>query len=247
MKYPKEDPDEIVPYLEQESQEDFPALEDVNYTIKYVDESLEDYVSPAFYLTPPLDNFTENSIYINGSKENGAQNLFPTLAHEGYPGHLLQTVYYEQQKPAPIRALLNYGGYSEGWATYCELYSFSMAGLDKNLADYAKAYEEFNLCMYATIDIGVNYDCWSKTDLVDYLSNYGITDTEVADSIYDIVVDDPGNYLQYVIGYFEMKDLYTKAEKSAGKQFDIKEFHTFLLDVGPAPFSIIEERMEDVF
>lgn len=247
MKYPKEDPDEIVPYLEQESQEDFPALEDVNYTIKYVDESLEDYVSPAFYLTPPLDNFTENSIYINGSKENGAQNLFPTLAHEGYPGHLLQTVYYEQQKPAPIRTLLNYGGYSEGWATYCELYSFSMAGLDKNLADYAKAYEEFNLCMYATIDIGVNYDCWSKTDLVDYLSNYGITDTEVADSIYDIVVDDPGNYLQYVIGYFEMKDLYTKAEKSAGKQFDIKEFHTFLLDVGPAPFSIIEERMEDVF
>ena len=247
MKYPKEDPDEIVPYLEQESQEDFPALEDVNYTIKYVDESLEDYVSPAFYLTPPLDNFTENSIYINGSKENGAQNLFPTLAHEGYPGHLLQTVYYEQQKPAPIRTLLNNGGYSEGWATYCELYSFSMAGLDKNLADYAKAYEEFNLCMYATIDIGVNYDCWSKTDLVDYLSNYGITDTEVADSIYDIVVDDPGNYLQYVIGYFEMKDLYTKAEKSAGKQFDIKEFHTFLLDVGPAPFSIIEERMEDVF
>lgn len=246
LKYPKEDPNDIVPYLEQKSMEDFPELEPVHYTLKYVDKSLEDYVSPAFYLTPPLDNFTENSIYINGSKENEAQNLFSTLAHEGYPGHLLQTVYFEQQKPAPIRTLLSYGGYSEGWATYCELYSFSMAGFDEHLANYAKSYEEFNLCMYASIDIGVNYDCWTKTELSDYLSSYGISDQEVVDSVYDIVVDDPGNYLQYVIGYFEIKDLYTKAKKSAGKNFDIKKFHTFLLDIGPAPFSIIEDRMEKV-
>ena len=245
MEFPMTDPNEILEYLTEEVKKDFPDLGDINYEVKYVDKSLEDHVSPAFYLTPQLDHYTDNSIYINGAKDNDLSKIFPTLAHEGYPGHLLQNVYFTEQQPSPIRALLNYGGYSEGWATYCEMYSYDIAGLKGKLGDFAKQYQIFNLCLYAKIDIGVNYDCWSEEDLAAFLKDYGVVDKEVTAQAFDIVVDDPANYLQYVIGYIEFEELRTEAEKELGDKFDAKKFHTFLLDIGAAPFSIIEDRMKD--
>ena len=245
MEFPKKDPNEILKYLEETIQKDFPGLTDVTYGIKYVDESMEDYLSPAFYLTPPIDHSGTNSIYINGSKDNDLTKIFPTLAHEGYPGHLLQNVYFAQKNPSPIRALLNYGGYSEGWATYCENYSYGISEVDDNVASFAKHYNVFSLCLYASIDIGVNYDGWSLEELQDYLTDYGISNASVAQEIFDIVVDDPANYLQYVIGYIEFEELRKTAEKELGDNFNTKEFHTFLLDMGPAPFSVIEQYMED--
>jgi len=245
MEFPMTDPDEILEYLTDAVKEDFPALENVNYTVKYVDKSLEDHVSPAFYLTPQLDNYTENSIYINGASDNDLSQIFTTLAHEGYPGHLLQSVYFNQHNNSPIRSLLSYGGYSEGWATYCELYSYNIAGLEDNLGEFAKQYMIFNLCLYAQIDIGVNYDCWSEEDLLEYLENFGITNKDAASQMFDIVVDDPANYLQYVIGYIEFMELREEAEDTLGDAFNAKEFHTFLLDTGDAPFSVIDKHMQD--
>ena len=245
MKFPMTDPDEIMKYLVKAVKKDFPDLGDVNYTVKYVDKSLEDHVSPAFYLTPQLDNYKENSIYINGASDNDLSQIFTTLAHEGYPGHLLQSVYFNQHNKTPLRFLLNYGGYSEGWATYCELYSSDIAGLKGKLGDFTKQYMIFNLCLYAQIDIGVNYDCWTEDDLLKYLGNYGITDKKVASQVYDIVVDDPANYLQYVIGYIEFTELREEAEDTLGDDFHAKEFHTFLLDTGDAPFSVIDKYMQD--
>lgn len=244
MKFPMTDPNKIVEYLKETVTSDFPELKPVNYKVKYVDKSLEDHVSPAFYLTPQLDNYKNNNIYINGSN-NDLSSIFPTLAHEGYPGHLLQTVYFQQQNPTPLRAMLNYGGYSEGWATYAEIYSYDIAKLSGNLGEYAKQYSIFNLCMYAEMDIGVNYDCWDKKELANYLKDFGVTNQSAVDEVFDIVVDDPGNYLQYVIGYIEFANLRTDAEKQLGNKFNAKKFHTFLLNMGPSPFSVINKYMQD--
>src|SRR5699024_8380814 len=93
----------------------------------YVHESMEDYLSPAFYLTPPLDTGSPNVIYINRSGRNPNLELFTTLAHEGFPGHLYQTVYFASCRPSDIRYLINCSGYVEGWATYIESYAFQYA------------------------------------------------------------------------------------------------------------------------
>ena len=75
---------------------------------------MEEYLSPAFYLVPPIDDFWQNTIYINEASTPIGLDLFTTLAHEGYPGHLYQTVYYllyskEHQVPN-IRHILNFNG-----------------------------------------------------------------------------------------------------------------------------------------
>lgn len=97
----------------------FPEIPDVDFQVKYVPESMQDYLSPAFYMIPAIDNLTENVIYINNGQTASGLNLYTTLAHEGYPGHLYQTVYFSASEPDPIRSILDFGGYVEGWKYLC--------------------------------------------------------------------------------------------------------------------------------
>ena len=67
----------------------FPEIPDVDFQVKYVPESMQDYLSPAFYMIPAIDNLTENVIYINNGQTSSGLNLYTTLAHEGYPSIFL--------------------------------------------------------------------------------------------------------------------------------------------------------------
>ncbi|HEX3076305.1 MAG TPA: DUF885 domain-containing protein, partial [Lachnospiraceae bacterium] len=240
------DPKEILSYLEEEIKKDYPEMEKVDYNVKYVNKSLEDFISPAFYLTPAIDNYNNNNIYINGGKKYDLSQIFTTLAHEGYPGHLYQCVYFAQQNPAPVRSIMNYGGYTEGWATYVEMSSYHMAGLDEKLATLLEKNMAVILIMYARADIGINYEGWTKDDTADYLAQMiGVTDDETINTFYNSMIEEPANYLQYTIGYLEFKELREKAEKELGDKFSAKSFHEFILKTGPAPFDVIDNYMDD--
>lgn len=113
-------PSAILSSLKSNLSGHFPAPPNVNVQIKYVSKEMENYLSPAFYLIPAIDNTEENIIYINNGHMSDDISLYTTLAHEGYPGHLYQTTYFAGQNPDPIRNLLDFGGYTEGWATYVD-------------------------------------------------------------------------------------------------------------------------------
>ncbi len=243
--YPMTDPEEILTYLQDAIKDRFPDMDEVNYTVKYVHKSLEDFISPAFYLTPAIDNYAENSIYINGSDKFDLSQIFTTLAHEGYPGHLFQNVYYAQQNPNPVRSTMNFGGYSEGWATYVEMISYHMAGIDDNLASLLEQNNAVILMMYARADIGINYEGWTREDSDNYLkSMLGITDEDTLDQFYIAMVEEPANYLQYTIGYIEMMELRNKAEKALGDKFSEKDYHEFILKTGPSQFYVIDKYLD---
>ena len=128
------DPKKILSTLSGKITKDFPPYPQIHTQIKYVQKSMEDYLSPAFYMIPAIDNTSENVIYINNGHLTDTLSLFTTLAHEGYPGHLYQNVYYASLHPDPIRCVLNYGGYTEGWATYSEMMSYYFSTLTKEQA-----------------------------------------------------------------------------------------------------------------
>ena len=246
MKFSKTEPKDILSYLQEAVRNDFPDLkENVNCNIKEVHKSLQDHLSPAFYLTPALDKVDDNNIYINKNDNYDKNTIFTTIAHEGYPGHLYQNVYFNQQNPQPIRALLNFSGYSEGWATYCEMYSYSISGLDSDLAEFCMKNTVATLCMYAKVDIGVNYKGWTLEDTKKYLETFGVTDEDAMKQVHQAMVDEPANYLKYTIGYLEFMELREKAEKELGDKFNQKNFHQFLLDMGPCQFYVLDEYLDD--
>lgn len=241
------DPNEILEHLRTAIAADFPELEHTSYTTKYVPASLEQTLSPAFFLVPPMDRYRDCVIYINQGSVSTSGDLYTTLAHEGYPGHLYQNVYFLGNCDSPLRKILSFSSYSEGWATYVENYAYTMDnGLSKELGSLLAHNASASLALHALLDININYYGWDKDQVASYLSQYyDVSDHTVVDQIYGYMLDAPVNYLNYYVGYLEILRMKEQAEKTLKDRFQLKEFNRFLLDMGPAPFTVIKPYFKE--
>lgn len=236
-------PKDTLKELETLCQKDFPALKEPEYSVKYVHKSMEEYLSPAFYLTPPIDTQSPNTIYINQASQTSNLELFTTLSHEGFPGHLYQTLYFSRQNPNPIRSLFTCGGYVEGWATYVESYAYSYADIDSDLSRLLWLNRSVNLNLYCLLDIGIHYHGWNLSQVSHYLKMFGFQDENVIAEIYQYIIETPANYLRYYVGCLGFTDLKEAMQEKEGDSFDLKKFHKTVLEIGPVPFPILQKYL----
>lgn len=259
--FPLTDPSGILADLQQKMQADFPSLTDLSGTdiscrIKDVDAALEAYTSPAFYLSPPIDDLTHNTICINRSSTSEGIELYTTLAHEGYPGHLYQTVYSSLYSSVRgdqrVRELLFYGGYVEGWAYYTEQLSYGyaaqlLAGAGASeasvlLCRLVSVQRDLQISLYSLLDMALHYYGAGKADLLRSLTSFGLP-AETAGRIYDYLRTDPAVYLKYYVGYLEMRALRARAEALWDDDFTPLRFHQFVLEAGPSDFASLNRRL----
>lgn len=257
---PFSSPEEMLSSLQSEMSSDFPGFftKDRNFhtavTLKQVSPSMEEYCAPAYYLTPPIDDMENNIIYINGRDNYDDLTLYTTLAHEGYPGHLYQTVYsqlYITENDIPaIRHLLHYSGYVEGWAYYVENMSYQYA--QKLVPDTPEAAAWFeicrlnrniHLCLYSLLDIAIHYDGATLDDVQKILESVGTTSSEAVNAIYEYIVEEPAGYPKYYVGFLEFQLLQQQARILWGKDFTLYRFHEFVLQAGPSDFTGLNDRL----
>lgn len=246
--FPDMEPEEILQDLCGKAERDFPTPPQIDYQVKYVHPTMQEHLNPAFYLTTPVDDIQNNLIYINKkyTDAGGNNELYTTLAHEGYPGHMYQNAYTASRELPLIRNLLSCPGYTEGWATYAEYeYAYDYAGMNETIAPLLAANNAVSLAFCAYIDMGIHYEGWDQSDTAEYLNTYITLGDETINEIFDTIMEEPTSYLSYFIGYLEFLELRKTAKEELGESFDIKQFHDFLLTTGPAPFYIIEDYMED--
>lgn len=238
-----ESPESALNLLQEKMLSDFPAATNTSFEVNYVHESLQDALAPAFYLTAPLDDLDHNVIYIN--KKSGYQGvqLFTTLAHEGYPGHLYQTTGSHAAGLEPVRSLLNYPGFVEGWATYVEMISYKYMDLEAEISNILMYNQSALLSLYATVDMGIHNDGWSLDDVKKFFEDYGIKDEETIQSIYELIVQEPAHYLKYYIGYLEFLELKKDMKEAWGNKYTDLEFHKRIVEAGPMPFYILREYL----
>lgn len=230
--------------LQKEILTDFPAPPQTDVEICHVDPALSEYLAPAFYITAPIDDISHNRIYINDAKNDTDIYYFTTLAHEGYPGHLYQTICTSSYGAPEVLSLLNYPGYTEGWATYTEMQAFYYAGLDQDLASLLQHNQAATLSLYATADIGIHYFGWEKEKNAAFWSEYGVDDTATVKRITDLILEEPGNYLKYYVGYLKFRQMREQLALE-NKSFSVSAFHEAILRTGPSPFSVLEETVRD--
>ena len=230
--------------LQKEILTDFPAPPQTDVEICHVDPALSEYLAPAFYITAPIDDISHNRIYINDAKNDTDIYYFTTLAHEGYPGHLYQTICTSSYGAPEVLSLLNYPGYTEGWATYTEMQSFYYAGLDPDLASLLQHNQAATLSLYATADIGIHYFGWEKEKNAAFWSEYGVDDTATVKRITDLILEEPGNYLKYYVGYLKFRQMREQLALE-NKSVSVSAFHEAILRTGPSPFSVLEETVRD--
>ena len=234
----------MISRLQKEILTDFPAPPQTEVEICHVDPALSEYLAPAFYITAPIDDISHNRIYINDAKNDTDIYYFTTLAHEGYPGHLYQTICTSSYGAPEVLSLLNYPGYTEGWATYTEMQSFYYAGLDPDLASLLQHNQAATLSLYATADIGIHYFGWEKEKNAAFWSEYGVDDTATVKRITDLILEEPGNYLKYYVGYLKFRQMREQLALE-NKSFSVSAFHEAILRTGPSPFSVLEETVRD--
>jgi len=260
-----ENSDDILKNLSKQMENDFPSINasfsvpSFTATVKDVSTSLENFTAPAYYLVPPVDDTSQNSIYINRSSIPTGLELYTTLAHEGYPGHLYQTTYYqlyrEKENLPYLRSTLSYGGYVEGWALYAELLSYDYASnllvSDTGKKDYRLLFDIYkqercvSLSMLSLLDIGIHYYGLTIDRVKELLEAHGIQDADTIQSIYEYIVEEPATYPKYYWSYLEILSLKDEAKKKMGKHYSDYAFHQFFLESGPSDFSSLNMRLNN--
>lgn len=250
-------PSEMMEDLKARMQQDFhlPNSPNYSYEVQSVDTCLEPYTAPAYYFTPPLDDLSENHIYINEKQTAKGIHLYTTLAHEGFPGHLYQTVTSQNcfvNANAPLlRGIIHYGGYVEGYATYAELYSYKYAKEYANAAESSATslYDIYyydrriKLCLYSLLDIMIHGEGKSLEEITVFLSKFGTKDASAVEAIYEYILNEPATYLKYYVGYLEILECQQLAKENWGSNYSDMNFHKYLLEIGPVPFSILKNAI----
>ena len=231
--------EDVLSYLEGHL-DAFPVLDKVYYDVQYLDPSVANDSIVAYYLSPPVDDMRDNVIKINGDNVSDVLDLYTTLAHEGFPGHLYQTNYYIQQQPSLLRTQLTMMGYQEGWGMFAEGQALHVSGLSEYASEYQKINIELNYVLSAAVDLGVNGLGWSTKDVSKYLDRLDLN-SSIAKDLYDFATLQPGTILPYGVGIAMFELLEKKAKNALGNDFDQKAFNEVLLNDGNRPFEVVED------
>lgn len=240
--YSMGDTDANLAYLEEVIRSDFPDLPEHEYYLRDVPEALQENFSPAAYLGFHLDRFDSNLIITNQSQVTDTFGV--TCAHEGYPGHMFQSVYTRSHCEHPYLYLNDSVGYTEGWATYVENYSFRYFVENESAGTAVQIEDEFNVLLFARLDIGINYEGWDLQDCLDYYASvFGSSDGMDFSRMYEIVTNQPGYGVKYGIGFVNTGLVMTQAHHDFPDATD-EEIHTAYLNALPLTFEMIYERMQ---
>ena len=165
------------------------------------------------------------------------------VAHEGFPGHLYQYVYFKNKDTHNVRKVISYLGYTEGWAKYIEIETTDFVDSSaKKALEYRHMANGLLTCL---LDIKIHYHGWSIDEAYEVISPFypGYTKEEF-EEWYNAILIMPTIYLPYYYGYFQVQDLKRDFKERLGKKYSDLAFHKAYLDIGPAPFSIVKSELE---
>jgi|GEM_PF-1542604 len=233
-------------FVKQVISKDYPAMPAHTVTITNVPTALENSFSPAAYISSPIDNYKNNHIVVNQKSMANYTDKIALMGHEGYPGHLYQNLFTVTGDIDNYRKTATYKGFSEGWAQLSEEYVCFKMGYDKKLMQtYLNDTKVWNELLPARIDIGVNYEGWTLAQVEAYVNQYYGDQTDYCKSVYDFVIEVPGYYMKYSIGYLELSDLVDEVRTTLGSKFVYKDCMAEIMHIANAPVNIVVKKVRE--
>ena len=239
--------EDMLEYLRNNSSKRYEYLEDASYVVSALDTLGDSTLG--YYVSPPIDNLNQNVIRVNAKIDNDEydqMSVFEVMAHEGFPGHLYQNIYFQQTNPHKFRATQSFIGYTEGYADLAAMDAIDMLNVDDGYKAVAKLNSiTFNShLLLSIVDLGVNYFGWDANTLGKKLEKMFL-DKTIAQTLYDMVVAMPGTFVRYGVGFVNHINLRKKAMDELGDKFDYVAYDKAIVENGPLPFAILEGVVED--
>ena len=239
--------EDMLEYLRNNSSKRYEYLEDASYVVSALDTLGDSTLG--YYVSPPIDNLNQNVIRVNAKIDNDEydqMSVFEVMAHEGFPGHLYQNIYFQQRNPHKFRATQSFIGYTEGYADLAAMDAIDMLNVDDGYKAVAKLNSiTFNShLLLSIVDLGVNYFGWDVNTIGNKLEKLFL-DKAIAQTLYDMVVAMPGTFVRYGVGYVSHLNLRKKAMDELGDKFDFVAYDRAIIENGPLPFAILEGVVEN--
>ena len=228
----------------------FVTMPKADVIVKAVPEYSEQTAAGGYYQSPALDGSRPGVFYANlyDIKQTPTYSMRTLAYHEATPGHHHQIAHSLENESLTLYRRFGYrtSAFSEGWALYSEQLALE-AGLASNKYDELGILQsELFRAVRLVVDTGMHHKKWSREKAMDYMkSKTGMSDTEVRVEIERYLVW-PGQALSYKVGMIKMLELRDKAMNALGSKFDIKKFHSAVLDHGIPPLFIVEQKIDEM-
>jgi len=237
----KEAEEDVRPYFER-----FPVSP---VEVRAVPEYSEKTAAGGYYQSPSLDGERPGVFYANlyDIKQTPTFGMRTLTFHEAVPGHHFQIALNQENEDLTLYRKLGYrtSAFTEGWALYSEQLAVEV-GMTKNLYDELGVLQsEMFRANRLVVDTGMHYKKWTREEAMKYMKEAtGMSDTEVRVEIERYIVW-PAQATSYKMGMLKILELRQKAKDALGEQFDIRKFHTIVLDQGIVPLFILEDIIDE--
>ena len=218
--------------------------------VRAVPEYSEQNEAGGYYMSPALDGSRPGVFYANlyDIKQTPTYSMRALAFHEAIPGHHLQNALNLENEDLTLYRRFGYytSAFGEGWALYSERLSVEL-GMAKTLFDELGVLQsELFRSVRLVVDTGLHYKRWTREEAMDYMKKTtGMSDAEVVSEIERYIVW-PGQACSYKVGMIKILDLRERAKDQMGDSFDIRDFHSAVLDHGEPPLFVIENLVDDM-
>ena len=223
----------------------FHKMPESKVEVRAIPEYSEQNEAGGYYMSPALDGSRPGVFYANlyDIKQTPTYSMRALAFHEAIPGHHLQNALNMENEELTLYRRFGYytSAFGEGWALYSERLSLEL-GMAKSLYDELGVLQsELFRAVRLVVDTGLHYKRWTREEAMDYMKKTtGMSDAEVVSEIERYIVW-PGQACSYKVGMLKILELREKALAEMGDDFDIRDFHSAVLDNGEPPLFIVEE------
>jgi len=225
----------------------FNTLPKAPLVIKPVEAFREKSAGKAFYNGPAPDGSRPGTYYVNlyNLRSMSKTELEALAYHEGLPGHHLQrTIQTELGDLPPFRRFGGWTAYTEGWGLYSEELGKDMGFYQDPYSDFGRLGMELWRAARLVVDTGIHHKRWSREEAIQYLTdNTPNPEGDIRKAIERYIVY-PGQATAYMIGKLKILELRKRAQDDLGDKFTMGGFHDVVLESGPVPLDILEERVD---
>jgi len=228
----------------------FHSMPEAPVTVKAVPEYSEKTAPGGYYQAPALDGSRPGAFFVNlyDIKQTPKYSMKTLAYHEATPGHHHQIAHSMENDELTLYRRFGYrtSAFSEGWALYAEQLALE-AGLAPDPYDELGILQsEIFRSVRLVVDTGIHYKKWTRDEAIAYMkAKTGMSDTECRVEIERYIVW-PGQALSYKVGMIKILELRQKAMDALGDNFNIKDFHSAILDHGIPPLFVVEQKVDEM-
>ncbi|KPZ67699.1 hypothetical protein AN944_03964 [Shewanella sp. P1-14-1] len=239
---------DLIDNMESRLDEVFNIKPKAKLIVKQVEAFREKSAGKAFYDAPAPDGSRPGTYYANlyDMKAMPTYQMEALAYHEGIPGHHMQIAIAQELEGIPkFRKYGGYTAYIEGWGLYTEYFPKEMGLYADPYSDFGRLAMELWRACRLVVDTGIHSKKWTREQGIQYyVDNTPNAESDAIKMVERHIVM-PGQATAYKVGMIKILELREDAKKQLGDKFDIRQFHTLILENGPVPLDVLEAKVTD--